>query len=306
MRLRPFDLIQPTSVEEAVTALAEADGGTRVIAGGTALVPMLRLGLLQPARLVSLHRVSGLADLGAEDGALRIGAMVSMSAIERSATARSGWPLLAEAARRVATPAIRTSATIGGNLAYAEAASDPAPALLCLDAAVDVAGTTGRRAVPLARFLTGYYETALAPGEIVTSIRVPVPPAGARSCYVKFCPRSLEDKPLVGIAALVVLDEAGRRCREARIALGGAAPTAIRAAGAEALLRDVVLDEGAIARAADAAATEANPLSDLMGSADYRRQMVRVWVRRALVSLSAAEDRATASTRTRTPRRSTR
>jgi carbon-monoxide dehydrogenase medium subunit len=287
MRLPPFELIQPASLDEAVAALAGVDGDARLIAGGTALVPMLRLGLLRPARLVSLHRVAGLADLTMDGGALRMGAMASMAAVARSAIVRDGWPLVAEAARRVATPAIRSAATVGGNLAYAEAASDPAPALLCLGAEVEIAGPTGRRGLPLARFLTGYYETALAPGEIVTTVRVPAPPAGARSGYVKFCPRSLEDKPLVGVAALVVLDESGRRCREARIALGGAAPTAIRAARAESLLRGVALDEAAIAEAAGAAAAEASPLSDLMGTADYRREMVRVWVRRLLGSLSA-------------------
>jgi len=285
MRLRPFELAVPESVPEALEILAHADGDARVVAGGTALVPMMRLGLVRVGRVVSLHRVAGLGELRAESNALHLGAMVSMAHVHRAPVVRAGWPLLAEAAGRVATPAIRSSATIGGNVGYAEPASDPAPALLCLDAEVRIAAATGERSLPLARFLTGYYETALEPGEIVAGVRVPALPAGARTGYVKFCPRSAEDKPLIGAAALLVLDPATGRCRDARIALAGAAPTAIRSTRAEASLRQAPLDDGAIEAAAETAAAEADPLSDLMGSADYRRRMVRVWVRRLLVSL---------------------
>ena len=190
----------------------------------------------------------------------------------------------------MATPAIRTSGTIGGNLAYAEAASDPAPALLCHDAEVRVAGPGGERALPIARFFRGFYEAALEPGEIVTAVRVPPAPKGARTGYIKFTSRSAEDRPLVGVAALIALDEAGR-CREARIGLGGVAPTPIRAGRAEAALRGEVLGDTAVRAAAETAAREAEPLSDLMGSADYRREMIRVWVRRLLAALrDAVED----------------
>jgi carbon-monoxide dehydrogenase medium subunit len=288
MRLRPFELAVPESLPEALDVLARADGDARVVAGGTALVPMMRLGLVRVGRVVSLHRAAGLGELRAESSALHVGAMVSMAHIHRSLVVRTGWPLLAEAAGRVATPAIRSSATMGGNLGYAEPVSDPAPALLCLDAEVRIAATTGERSLPLARFLTGYYETALGPGEIVAGVRVPAVPAGAATGYVKFCPRSAEDKPLVGVAALLVRDTATGRCRDVRIGLAGAAPTAIRAARAEASLRGAPLDDGAIEGAAEAAAADADPLSDLMGSADYRRRMVRVWVRRLLARLRDA------------------
>ena len=285
MRLHPFGLVEPESLTEALDALARLDGEARLIAGGTALIPMIRLGLVKPDRLISLNRLSTLAQIRLDEGAgLELGAMTTHADIERSRLVREGWPLLAEAARRVASPAIRSSGTIGGNLAYAEAASDPAPALLCLDAEVSVAGPAGPRSVALARFFRGFYEAALEPGEIVTAVRLPPPPAGARSGYVKFTSRSAEDKPLVGVAALVVLDAAGR-CAEARIGLGGVAPTPMRAGRAETLLRGEVLSDAAIRAAAEAAAHEAEPLSDLMGSADYRREMIRVWVRRLLVAL---------------------
>lgn len=284
MRLHPFRLVEPDSLAGAIDALGRLDGDARVVAGGTALVALMRLGLVKPDRLVSLHRVPALDEIRIENGSLVLGAMATHADIERSRIVRDGWPLLAEAVRRVATPAIRTSGTIGGNLAYAEAASDPAPALLCLDAEVRVVGPRGARAVPVAGFFRGFYEAALEPGEIVSAIRVPAPPAGARGGYVKYTSRSAEDKPLVGVAALVVLDASGR-CADIRLALGGAAPTPIRADAAERVLRGEALTDSAVRAAAETAARHADPLSDLMGSADYRRQMIRVWVRRLLVSL---------------------
>src|SRR5262249_17699689 len=143
MRLHPFELSTPESLAEAIDALCAGEGEARLIAGGTALVPMIRLGLIKPDRVISLHRVRALPDMRAGLDGLRLGAMLRMAETGRASVIRAGWPLLAEAATRVATPAIRTSATLGGNLAYAEAASDPAPALLCLDAEVRIAGRQG-------------------------------------------------------------------------------------------------------------------------------------------------------------------
>jgi carbon-monoxide dehydrogenase medium subunit len=284
VRLTPFTLVEPESLTEALAAVARLDGEARLVGGGTALIPMIRLGLVKPDRLVSLHRVPSLAGIRLDGGALELGALATHADVERSRVVREGWPLVAEATRRVATPAIRTSGTIGGNLAYAEAASDPAPALMCHDAEVRVVGPRGSRAVPIARFFRGFYEAALEPGEIVTSVRVPPAPAGARGGYVKYTSRSAEDKPLIGVAALVALDTAGR-CAHVRLALGGAAPTPIRVERAEAALMGEALTDAAASAAADLAARDAEPLSDLMGSADYRREMIRVWVRRLLIGL---------------------
>src|SRR5437763_1332377 len=164
-----------------------------------------------PDHLQSAFARAGAAQCGfCTPGMLEIGAMTSLSALVRDGIVRDGWPLLAHAASRVATPSIRSSATLGGNLCYAEAASDPAPALLCLEAQVRVADSVGERVVPIGEFFTGFYETAVAAGEILTAVRVPPMPEGARAGYVKFCPRSAEDKPLIGVAALVTLDGAGR------------------------------------------------------------------------------------------------
>ena len=155
MRLRPFALAEPESVAEAVEILARHEGETRIIAGGTALVPTMRLGLVTPDRLVSLHRIPGLSEIRVDKGVLEIGAMASLAGSRAPRRPALGWPLLAEAVGRVATPAIRSTATLGGNLCYAEAASDPAPALLCLDTQVRVADSVGERVVPIARVLHG-------------------------------------------------------------------------------------------------------------------------------------------------------
>jgi carbon-monoxide dehydrogenase medium subunit len=285
VRLRPFDLSEPETVADAVAALADSGGEARIVAGGTALVPLIRLGLIAPDRLVSLHRVAGLQGVRVVDGALELGAMTTYGHVERHPDVRRGCSLLAQAAGRVASPAVRSMGTVGGNLAYAEAASDVSPALLCLGAEVRVAGPGGERTVPIGALFRGFYETALAPGEIITTVRVPTPPTGARTGYVKFSSRSAEDKALVGVAALLRLEGDRPVCTEARIGLGGAAPTPIRARSAEATLTGAALTDRAIAAAAEAAAREAQPLSDLMGSADYRRRMIGVWVRRLLEGL---------------------
>lgn len=285
MRLRPFELVEPETIAEALGALVESPGETRLVAGGTALVPMMRLGLVRPDRVVALHRIARLGAIRVDEGGLELGAMVTHAELARAPAVRAGWSLLADAAARVASPAIRTLATIGGNLAYAEAASDLAPALLALEAEVGLTGPVGERAVPATAFFRGFYEAALEPGELVTRVRVPAMPPDARSGYVKFCPRSAEDKPLVGVAAVLALDGGAGRCADVRVALGGVAPTPLRARRAEATIRGEALTDAAIRAAAEAAAGEADPLSDFMGTADYRREMIRVWVRRLLQAL---------------------
>lgn len=285
MILAPFEYVECASLEEAVAALAGAGDEARVIAGGTALVPLMKHRLLRPARLVSVVRVPALAGLATTaDGTLVIGAAVSHRAVAASPLVGGGWPLLAGACGRVASPTIRSMGTLGGNLCYGESASDPAPALLALGARLRLRGPAGERAVPVEAFFTGFYATALGPAEVLTAVEVPPPPAGARSTYFKWTPRAGEDRALVGLAALLVLD--GRHCRRARLGLGGVnpSPVALPAAGRELEGRD--LDPAVVARAAEAAAAEVDPMDDLQGSAGYRRDMVRVWVRRVLAGLA--------------------
>lgn len=284
MRLRRFAYHEAGSLAEAVDLVDRHGDEARLLAGGTALLLMIRYGIVRPAHLVSLERVAELRGIRHDGEALRIGALTSHADVAASALVRTHAPLLAAAAGRVATPAIRTMGTLGGNLCYAESASDPAPALLALDARVVLAGAAGRRTVRLAEgFYRGFYETSMDEGEILVEIEVPPQPAGA-SAYVKWSPRSREDKALVGLAALVGRDD-GDVCRTLVLAAAGVAATPVRLARAEAAGRGLRLDEATIRAVARAAAEEVNPIADVQGSAEYRRQMLEVWVARTLRDL---------------------
>ena len=285
MILRPFEYVEANSVDDAVAALAAAGDEARVIAGGTALVPLMKHQLVRPAVLVGVLRVPGLAGIHARgDGGLEIGGAVTHWAVAHDPLVRARIPLLAEACGRVASPTIRAMGTLGGNLCYGDSASDPSPALLALRARVHLSGPTGGRVVPVDELFTGFYETAIRPSEILRTVEVLPMPVGARWTYLKWTPRAQEDKALVGLAALLVLD--GRQCRLARLGLGGvnASPVVLRET--EGFLEGRELDGDTISRAADTAAREVDPVDDLQGSADYRRDMVRVWIRRAVGQLS--------------------
>ena len=289
MNLRPFEYVESKTVDDAVAALQGGGDDARVIAGGTALVPLMKHSVLRPALLVSIARIPGLADIApAASGGLRIGGVATHWAVSHATLVQERSPLLACACTRVASPTVRSMGTLGGNLCYGESASDPSPALLALRATVRLHGPDGARTVPITEFFRGFYETALREAEVLTGIDVPAMPAGARWRYLKWTPRAQEDKALVGLAAMLVMD--GRRCRVARLAVGGVGASPVVLGRAEGALEDQELDETAIARAAEAAAGEVQPMDDLQGSAEYRRDMLRVWVRRVVTGL--AEGRA--------------
>lgn len=284
MRLRRFEYHEAGSLDEAVDLAGRHGEDARFLAGGTALLLLIRYGIVRPAHVVSLDRLEELRGIRHEGEVLRIGALTLHAELAASALVSEHCPVLAAAASRVATPAIRNMGTLGGNLCYAESASDPAPALLALGARAVVAGRGGRRLVTLADgFFRGFYETALEEGEILVEVEVPRQPAGA-STYVKWSPRSLEDKAMVGLAAVLDLDGAGA-CRDLRLGLGGVNATPVRLGGAEASARGQRLTDDVVRGVARAAAAEVDPISDVQGSAPYRREMVEVWVGRALRDL---------------------
>jgi len=286
MILRPFEYVESTTVDDAVAALQGGGEDARVIAGGTALVPLMKHSVLRPSRLVSIMKVPALAAIGpALAGGLRIGGVATHWAVSHSTAVQQHSPLLAHACARVASPTVRSMGTLGGNLCYGESASDPSPALLALRATVRLHGPGGPRTVPLTEFFTGFYETALGEAEVLTGVDVPALPAGARWRYLKWTPRAQEDKALVGLAAALVSD--GRHCRLARLAVGGVGASPRVLAGAERALEGQDLDDATIARAAEAAAAEVEPIDDLQGSAEYRRDMLRLWVRRVVADLAA-------------------
>ena len=278
--MNAFDYRAPRTVEEALAILREYGEDARVIAGGTALVTMLRQRLVRPGCLVSLRDVQGLDRIEATNGALRLGALVTHREAETSPLVRERIPVLAETFRRVATVRIRHMATLGGALAHADPNQDPPVTLLALGARVQIRGDGGQRELAVDEFFRDYYESALEPGEIVTGVTVPVPPAGRGAAFVKFLPRTADDYATVAVAAIVTLD--GDRCREARIALGSVGVTPLRGRAAEALLSGERISEGLVEAAGEAVKAEVDPLSDHRGSAAYKRAMAAVMVRRAL------------------------
>ena len=278
--MNAFDYRAPRTLEEALAILGEHGDDARVIAGGTALVTMMRQRLVRPGCLVSLRDVSGLDRIEVANGTLRLGALVTHREAETSPLVRERIPVLAETFRRVATVRIRHMATVGGALAHADPNQDPPVTLSALGARVQVSGAGGEREMAVGEFFRDYYESALEPGELVTGVSVPVPPAGSGASFVKFLPRTTDDYATVAVAAIVTLD--GDRCRDARIALGSVGVTPLRGRAAEALLSGERISQRLLDAAGEAVKAEVDPLSDHRGSAAYKREMAAVMVKRAL------------------------
>lgn len=277
---------EPISVEHAVGLLAEYGTDAKVVAGATALTIMLRNRLIAPRALVSLGRIQdGLRTIGEEDGALVLGALVTHREVERSPLVRARIPVLAETFATVANVRVRNVATVGGVVAEADYASDPPAVLLALDALIEAQGPSGLRRIPASEFFRGFYETALAPNEVVTAVRVPIPPAGTRGAYEKFVTRSSEDRPCVGVVALVRFD--GQRCVDLRVAVGAASETPRRYAAIEALGRGTTLHDDVVPAIAAGYANATDALDDMRGSSWYRKTVIEVWVRRAIERAAA-------------------
>jgi carbon-monoxide dehydrogenase medium subunit len=278
--------LEPADVAEAVALLREHGPDARVLAGGTAVVLFMQQKLIGPGVLVSLDHVAGLRFIAVDaDGALHVGAMTTLSAVAGDGRVRRSWPALAQACASAANVRIRNQATLGGNMAEADYASDPPAALVALDGAVRAAGPDGAREIPLSDFFLGLYTTALTEGEIVTEIRVPPPPPGATSTYLKYKSRSSEDRPCVGVAAEASLRDGV--FASVRVAVGAACETPQRLPGLERELAGRPATAAAIAGFANAFARALpEPLSDLRGSAAYRREMTAVHVQRALMALA--------------------
>jgi len=277
-----FEYRAPRGLDEALAVLREHGEDARVVAGGTALVTMMRQHLVRPGCLVSLRDVQGLNRIEATNGALRLGALVTHREAEVSPLVRERLPVLAETFRRVATVRIRHMATIGGALAHADPNQDPPVTLLALGASVEIRGARGHRELPLGEFFRDYYETALEPGELVTAVTVPLLPVASGATFLKFLPRTADDYATVAVAAIVTLEPDGERCREARIALGSVGVTPLRGMAAEALLSGQRLSESLLQAAGEAVKGAVDPLSDHRGSAAYKREMTGVMVGRAL------------------------
>jgi carbon-monoxide dehydrogenase medium subunit len=292
-----FDYRAPHVLDEALAVLREYGDDARAIAGGTALVTMMRQRLVRPACLVSLRDVPGLGRIEATNGAVRLGALVTHREAEVSPLLQERLPVLAETFRRVGSIRIRHMATVGGALAHADPNQDPPVTLMALGARVEIRRAGNRRELPLEEFFRDYYETALASGELVTAVTVPVLPPASGASFVKFLPRTADDYATVAVAATVTLEPDGERCREARIALGAVGTTPLRARAAEALLPGVRLGESLVRAVGEAAKGEVDPLDDHRGSAAYKREMTAVMVGRCLAQAWDDARRAVGATR---------
>jgi len=275
-----FELLQPESIEEAVSLLSARCEETRVLAGGQSLLLILRSGLLRPGSLLSLNNLSGLGGIGTTpDGNLYIGALATHRDVLTSPLVRDKAALLAQAAEKIGSTPVRNFGTLGGNLCHNEMGGDPPPALLALNTQAECVSARGKRKIPLADFFTDYFTTSLAPDEILLGIEIPSQPVGCRAVYLKNTMRP-GDLAIVGVAALLEMQDGV--CREARLALGGVGPVAFKALEAEKLLRGQRLGEKLIDEAAEAAAAMCDPIGDAHASAEYRKKMARVFVRRAI------------------------
>jgi carbon-monoxide dehydrogenase medium subunit len=278
--MRDFYFYTPETLEEALELLDEHQDDGRPMAGGTALVVMMKQSLLDADHLISLARVPGLSDIRLEDDGLHIGALTHHREVEMSPLVKQHVPLLAEVYHHVATVRIRNVATVGGGIAHADPAQDPPPGLIALGASVKLQSKDGERIVPITDMFVDYYETVIEPGELLTEVIVPVTAADARTAYIKFLPRTADDYATVAVAAHAQLQDG--KISNLRVALGAAGPTPIHATAVEEALEGQAATAEAIRQAAQAVADEVDPMDDFRGSSDYKRDMAMVFTRRAL------------------------
>ncbi|RDK09203.1 FAD binding domain-containing protein [Cupriavidus lacunae] len=282
--MRDFAFLEPGTVAEASHMLADLGDSCRIFAGGTALMLGMRQRMLTPSHLVSLGRLEALRGItfDAREG-LRIGALTLHAEVARSPLVQAHYPMLASMAARVANPQVRNQGTIGGNLCYADPATDPPGCLMALGARIVVSGRGGERVVDIEDFLVDYYVTALAQDEIVTQVRLPAPGAGADGRYSRFLRTAAEHRPLASVA--VAVRREGAFCVEARLAVGASTPIPSRLRRAEALLAGKNVTAELAEEAAAIVAADINAVSDMRGSESYRREMVRVVARRTIAEL---------------------
>ena len=278
----PFEYRTPKNLKEVHSLLKEFGADAKLIAGGTALVIMMKQRLVRPTCLVSLGSVRGLNGIEVKDGGLSIGGLATHRAVEDSALVRRRLPMLAATYHHVATLRVRNMATVGGGLAHADPNMDPPPSLIALGATVKATSPNGSRTIPLDEFFKDYYETVLNPDEIITEVMVPKVLPNTGAAYIKFLPRTADDYATVSAAAVLTLDKTLKTIAEVRIALGSVGVTPIRATAAEAVLRGQPLKTEAFAEAGEKAKEAVDPVSDFRGSAAYKKDMAAVFVRRAL------------------------
>ena len=276
----PFDYHRPSSLDEAIGLLKQHGEQAKVLSGGMSLLPTLKLRLGFFAHLVDINRIPGLDGIKEEGGALRIGAMTRQAALERSELIRKKYPILADAVPLIADPLVRNRGTVGGNVANGDPANDQPAIMIALGATLVARGPKGERTIAANKFYTGLYETALARDEILTEIRIPVPPAKSGGAYQKL-KRKTGDFAVAAVAVQMTLDARGA-VASCGMALTNAGPTPLEAAEAAKFLTGKTPDAKTIAEAAKLAAAKCDPSADHRGSVEYKKDMARVLAARAL------------------------
>lgn len=288
-----MDYLAPTTVEEAVGALAE-EPEARVFAGATDLIPQIRAGRPEPGLLIDLKRIDRCTSVTETEAGWVVGAATPTSRLTENDEFSTSMPGLSEAAGLIGSDQIQNRSSLGGNLCNASPAADSVPAMLVNDVRAVVAGSGGTRTVPVGEITTGPGSTSLADGEFIVEFEIDRPPANTSDAYLRMIPRTEMDIAVVGAGARITLDADGN-CASARIALGAVAPTARRVPDAEAALEGRPIDDDTLAAVAAAASAACNPIDDKRGTIEYRKQVAGVLAKRA-VKLAAERAAGTATT----------
>ena len=280
-----FEYTAPTTLEEVIATLAERGDEAKLLAGGQSLVPLMKLRFATPDVLVDLNRVPGLDYLEERNGELCIGALVRHKACERSQLVRERYRVLGDAAPQISDPLVRNRGTVCGSLAHGDPQGDWGAVMLAARGSVVARGPGGERRIAIDDLIEGPFTTTLSPDEVITEACVPTPPARSGGTYLKL-ERKVGDYATAAVAVQVTLDDG--HVGEVGIALTGVGPTNLRATAAEAALRGAEPTDAAIAEAAKLAAGAAEPQSDIRGTAEYKRSVVRVFTERGLRAAVAA------------------
>src|SRR5262249_46146238 len=277
---RSFEYSAPGTLNEAVSLLQKLGPDAKILSGGQSLIPMMKLRIASPPHIVDINRIPGLDYIKEEAGTLRIGALVRESELERSELVKSRLPILIDTTSVIADPLVRNLATVCGNLAHGDPANDHPATMLALGASVIAIGPQGEREIKVENFFPGLFTTALQPDEILKEIRIPIPPPSRGGAYLKR-ERKVGDYATAGVGLQISLDRSGA-CSRAGIGLTNVGFTPIKAQKAEAFLTGKTPDAPTIKQASELAADEAQPIDDIRGSADYKRDLVRVLTARAI------------------------
>lgn len=277
----PFEWEEPDSLSAAIAILASGDESVRPMAGGTALMLMMKAGVFSPSRLVSLAKIEPhYSEISVEsDGALKIGAMASLSQLEQAPPVAQSFPVIRRALRTLSNVRVRNVARVGGALAHGDPHMDLPPLLAALGTVVAIRGPDGARELPVEDLYLGYYETVLRQGELIESVRVP-PLNGARAVYVKVTSRSADDWPAINIGVRLAMDQ--DRIRAARIVISAATDRVTRLHETEQMLTGQIPDPKILSEAGDRAVREISFLSDAHGSAAFKKELLRIYLRRAV------------------------